>query len=122
MHASRAARFVPQLDALEVRLAPATHTWTGGSLVSGFWSDPTNWDAAGVPTTGEKGGTLVQIPVNDTSMIQNITGLVIDRIQFTNSGSSTLTLKSALGINGGGTSGDIVNSSGANTITGGSLT
>jgi autotransporter-associated beta strand protein len=32
----------PQLERLESRLAPATHTWTGAT--SGLWSDNTNWN------------------------------------------------------------------------------
>ncbi len=40
------------LVALESRITPAVHTWTNTGL-SDNWSDINNWDAAGVPTTGE---------------------------------------------------------------------
>src|SRR5437899_1613154 len=36
----------PQLEALESRLAPATHTWNGS--LSKFWADGSNW-TGGIP-------------------------------------------------------------------------
>jgi hypothetical protein len=46
----RGARLL--LEALEDRLTPATHTWTGASTSSPHWSDPGNW-TGGAPQPGE---------------------------------------------------------------------
>jgi autotransporter-associated beta strand protein len=110
------------LEPLESRLAPAVHTWDDGSLSTNNWSDAANWDATGVPTTGEAGGTIVVIPINDASSYQNIAGLVINQILFMNSGSATVTLLTPLGIDGSVSHFNIFSTSGANTITGSSLT
>jgi autotransporter-associated beta strand protein len=80
----------PQLEALEVRLTPATHIWTGGDFLHHNlkWSDPLNW-SGGVPTTGESGGTVVQVGsfLNPQST-DDIPGLVIDELEFTGGGNT----------------------------------
>src|SRR5262249_44055779 len=43
-----------QLEVLEGRLVPATHTWTGAGADLN-WSTAANW-TGGVPTSGETGG------------------------------------------------------------------
>jgi fibronectin-binding autotransporter adhesin len=120
----RRRRVTPRVEALEDRLAPAVHTWDAGSPFTPFWSDAANWGATGVPTTGEADGTIVVIPINKTPSIQDITGLVIDQLQFTNSGFATVTLATPLGIDGSVIFNNIVSTStsGLNTITGSSLT
>jgi autotransporter-associated beta strand protein len=40
--------FLPQLEALEVRLAPATHTWNGQGVTRN-WTDIQNWDNGSAP-------------------------------------------------------------------------
>jgi fibronectin-binding autotransporter adhesin len=110
------------LEPLESRLAPAVHTWDDGSLSTNNWSDAANWDATGVPTTGEVGGTIVIIPINDPTSFQDIAGLVINQILFMNSGSATVTLLTPLGIDGSVSHFNIFSASGTNTITGSSLT
>ena len=42
----------PQLECLEDRVVPTTHTWTGGSIFSNHWSDQFNWQN-GVPQEGD---------------------------------------------------------------------
>src|SRR5687768_7653469 len=77
------------LDPLESRLAPAVHTRDGGAA-SDKWSEAANWDAAGIPTSGEADGTIVLFGTGSPSF-QNIPGLVVDEIIF-NSDNNTLTL------------------------------
>ena len=108
------------LDTLETRITPAVHTWDNGGATNN-WSDAGNWDAVGVPTTGEAGGTIVVIPINDSTINQDIVGLVIGQLQFTNPGSSTLTIVTPLGIDGTAASTNVLNSSGTNVITGSAL-
>ncbi len=108
------------LDTLETRITPAVHTWDNGGATNN-WSDAGNWDAVGVPTTGEAGGTVVVIPINDSTINQDIAGLVIGQLQFTNPGSSTLTVVTPLGIDGSTATNNVVNASGTNVVTGSSL-
>ena len=108
------------LDTLEARITPATHTWTNLGPTNN-WSDAGNWGVTGVPTTGEAGGTLVVIPINDSTINQDIVGLVIGQLQFSNPGSSTLTVVTPLGLDGSTATNNVVNSSGTNTVTGSAL-
>lgn len=112
------ARFRPRLSQLEDRSVPATHTYTNAGATFN-WSEPANWDAAGVPTTGEAGGTIVTFPGAVPSN-QDIVGLVIARINFT-SGGNSVTVVTPLGINGGAALTNIQNTTGSNTITGGTI-
>jgi autotransporter-associated beta strand protein len=49
-----------QLEPLERRTAPATHTWTGAaSNGSNLWSDPSNWLEGTSPTSAEPNVVLV---------------------------------------------------------------
>ncbi|HTA15028.1 MAG TPA: autotransporter-associated beta strand repeat-containing protein, partial [Solirubrobacteraceae bacterium] len=73
----------------------STHTWTGA--VNQNWSVAGNW-TGGVPSTGESGGTIVDFPAGSTSTM-DISGLVVDQINFTGSG-STISGSTPLGING----------------------
>src|SRR5262245_49171960 len=50
------ARFRPRLEALEARLAPATHVWQGA--LSSSWSDARNWIEGGSPA-GDSDATLI---------------------------------------------------------------
>jgi autotransporter-associated beta strand protein len=47
----------PQLECLELRLAPATHTWDGE--VSNLWSNPGNWAEGVAPSSAEQNVVLV---------------------------------------------------------------
>src|SRR5262245_9640254 len=51
--------------------------WTGNS--SGYWSDPNNWDPAGVPQNGE---VLQCGSGSNTSMVNDIAGLVLSQLVF----------------------------------------
>jgi fibronectin-binding autotransporter adhesin len=67
-------------------LLGATHIWTGPSL-GGLWSIPSHWDTGTVPATGEPGGTIVVFGSNIAS-VQNLPGLVIDRVVLFGSGNA----------------------------------
>src|SRR5260370_31286102 len=47
-----------RLEALEDRLAPATHIWVG-PVMGRLWSTAANWNG-GAPTSGAAGGTIRQ--------------------------------------------------------------
>jgi autotransporter-associated beta strand protein len=90
----------------------STHTWTG--VVNQNWSVAGNW-TGGVPTTGESGGTVVSFPAGSTSTM-DISGLVVDQINFTGSG-STISGSTPLGINGAHFTTAINDANGGNAIT-----
>lgn len=48
----RQGRFLPRLETLEDRLAPATRVWDGNAL-SNNWSNPLNWDFNIAPAAGD---------------------------------------------------------------------
>ena len=89
----------------------STHVWAGPA--NGNWSVAANW-TGGVPATGESGGTVVSFPAGSTSTM-DISGLVVDQITFTGSG-STISGATPLGINGGHFITDINDANGGNTI------
>ncbi|HEV8269207.1 MAG TPA: hypothetical protein VGR00_13270, partial [Thermoanaerobaculia bacterium] len=60
----------------------ATHVLAAGG---GNWSSAASWASGGIPTSGEMGGTIVQIPGSTTST-DDIAGLVVDLLDFTGSG------------------------------------
>src|SRR4051812_25288754 len=64
------------VESLEDRAGPATHTWTDLGATNN-WSEAANW-SGGVPTNNESGGAIVAFPRSDTTMFQNIGGLVVD--------------------------------------------
>jgi autotransporter-associated beta strand protein len=70
----------PRLEALEDRLAPASHFWQGPAA-GGLWSNAANWNG-GVPTSNEPGGTLLFFN-NSIDSTDDIANLVIDAIQYT---------------------------------------
>jgi len=88
----------------------STHTWTG--TVDQNWSTAGNW-TGGAPTTGESGGTIVSFAAGSTSTM-NISGLVVDQIDFTGSG-STIGGSTSLGIDGAHFITDINDPNGGNT-------
>lgn len=90
----------------------STHTWTGA--VNQNWSVAGNW-TGGVPVTGESGGTVVSFPAGSTSTM-DISGLVVDQIDFTGSG-STISGSTPLGIDGAQFTTDINDANGGNAIT-----
>ena len=87
-----------QLEWLERRLAPATHTWTGAA--STLWSNAANW--TGGSPAGDADAMLV-FPAGAANLVNSndITGLTITSISFTGSDNYTI---SGIGItlNGGG--------------------
>jgi autotransporter-associated beta strand protein len=105
-----------RLEGLETREVPATHTWTdlGGT---NNWSDAGNW-GGGVPTTGEAGGTIVVLPLNDASMFQDIPNLTVDQLNFTNTTSALLSLTQPLTVSGTSLLDNVINTSGTNTVLG----
>ena len=111
--------FRPRFEQLEDRSVPATHVWSGA--VNANWSTAGNWSSGGVPTSNEAGGTIVEIPIDDLTINQNIPNLTIAELRFTNPGSSTLTLVEPLTINTNAAPNNIVSNGGTNHITGGSI-
>jgi autotransporter-associated beta strand protein len=105
---NRACR--PCLEALEDRLAPATHTWTGPA--GGRWSNAANW-SGGVPTNNELGGTFVQFNGNSDST-DDIANLQVNGINFT-AGNNIVRGTTSLSISDSGGTG-LVSASGTNTL------
>ena len=102
------------LNTLEERVVPAIHTWSNAGATHN-WSESGNWAGSSPPTTGEAGGTIVVLPINDPLMIQDIAGLVVQRVNFTNTGVATLTMTTPLGIDSTSLNLSLV-SSGTNTV------
>ncbi len=87
------------LELLEDRFAPAAHTWTGGGA-DGLWSNAANWDTALTATEGTTENVTLLFPsgITNKSMTQDISGLIVDQMQFQADGYSvnvaqTLTLR-----------------------------
>jgi autotransporter-associated beta strand protein len=106
--------FRPRLEALEGRLAPASHVWIGA--VNSLWSNPNNWGAGGTPL-GDPGATIVfdsrairRASVNDAGTFS------VNAIQFTGAGFtlSNSVANTHLTIGAGGISSN--SSSGVNII------
>jgi autotransporter-associated beta strand protein len=81
----------PQLEVLEDRCAPATHTWTGASGLDLNWSRPGNWQGNDPPVVGESGPVVLLFPTvasNLKATVDDLAGgpLVVDQIQFTDAG------------------------------------
>jgi autotransporter-associated beta strand protein len=73
-----------QVEPLEDRLTPATHTWTGAGV---YWSDPTSWtQAQGAPAlTCDHSPDLV-FPVSawsNNACVNDLTGFTVRSITFT---------------------------------------
>jgi hypothetical protein len=65
---------------LTAQIAPAsTHTWIGPAT-GGNWSESANW-SNGIPTTGEVGGTIVEM-LGGIVSTSDIDGLVVDQIRL----------------------------------------
>ena len=75
-----------EIEALETRLTPAAHTWTGAN--SNLWSDNGNW-MGGSPTASEQSVTLT-FPARaaNTMNTNDIPGLTIQSILFSADGYS----------------------------------
>src|SRR5438132_7182680 len=101
-----------KLEALEDRLAPATHIWVGPA-VGGLWSVAANWNG-GAPTSGEAGGTIVQFNGGIDS-IDDIVGLVVGQIHFT-ADANTIRGLTPLGIDGSSVANSLVNDAGSSTL------
>jgi fibronectin-binding autotransporter adhesin len=113
-----------RLEALEDRLAPATHTWTGGAGAGNLnWSTPSNWQANSPPFPLESSPVILNFPAvaaNLKATVDDITGisgttLSVDQINFTDTGYSISGSPSGntLNLNGGATVSDGV---GGNTF------
>jgi autotransporter-associated beta strand protein len=87
----------PQLERLESRWAPATHTWTGAT--DGLWSDETNWN--GGSPAGDLNAALV-FPAGAQHLTDNTNDLASLTIQsMTITGEYTIT-GNGLTLNGSG--------------------
>ena len=93
-----------EIELLEDRVVPASHVWVGTDN-NGLWNDANNW-TGGAPTVGETGVTLT-FGTGETgtrALLDNIPGLVVDSITFSDTGYSlagsaaatTLTLSGAI--------------------------
>jgi autotransporter-associated beta strand protein len=79
------ARLRLHLEALEGRVVPATHTWTG-LAGDGLWSTAGNWDV-GAPTAAEGASAaedvkLIFPAVASETTTQDVANLIVDQIQF----------------------------------------
>jgi fibronectin-binding autotransporter adhesin len=82
---ARRNAFRPRLEALENRLTPAAHTWTGGSPYDALWSEPANW-AEGAPTPGESNVSLLFPAAGAAARpftYNDLSGLAVASIHFT---------------------------------------
>ncbi len=105
-----------RVETLEDRAVPATVTWDNGGGTFN-WSEAANWNNNIAPVNGD---TVVLI--GNYTTFQDIPGLVLNQIQFTNSSAATLTLNTPLGIDGVAATNNIVNgNNGNNLITGSTL-
>src|SRR5262249_50893250 len=88
-----------ELELLEHRLAPATHTWTGAT--SNLWSDNTNWN--GGSPAGDTSAVLV-FPggTANLSIMNDLNNLAVQSITFSGNGYSISGNQLTLG--GGGVS------------------
>jgi autotransporter-associated beta strand protein len=101
------------IQTLEQRLLLATHTWIGN--VNNNWSNAGNW-TGGAPTSGEPGGTLIVFNSTDSTVIQNIASLKVDKITFAAGSAITLTLQQDLTLDGSVSPINIEQDSNANSI------
>lgn len=101
-----------QLEWLENRFAPATHTWTGAT--SALWSDPTNWN--GGSPAGDPNAVLV-FPAGaaNLSNTNDLTNLTIQSISFTGSDNYTIA-GNTLTLNAGGITLDVTATTGTDMI------
>src|SRR5262249_41376937 len=74
----------PFLEALERRLAPATHTWIGGTA-SNVWSNDANW-AGGAPVVGEMNVVLIFPNSPNLTSTNDIANLTVQSLTFTAGG------------------------------------
>jgi autotransporter-associated beta strand protein len=81
----RKQSFRPRLEALEDRLAPATHNWTGLSTDSSNWSDAANWAGNVAPSPGDD--LIFTTGANRLANINNFaSGTTFHSISFGGSG------------------------------------
>jgi|GEM_PF-2546934 len=106
-----------QVEILEDRVVPATRTWDDQGATYN-WSEAANWSDNTAPVFGD----TVILP-SAFNYNQDIIGLVLEQLQFTNgSGTAILSLNTPLSILGSSPSQDIVNGgNGSNIITGSTL-
>jgi hypothetical protein len=79
----RQQSFRPCLDRLEDRLAPASHTWSGGAgILNPNWSSPANWSVGGAPQANENNVVLTFPAVVNHASRNDVAGLLIDQVSF----------------------------------------
>jgi autotransporter-associated beta strand protein len=75
------------LEALDCRLAPAAHTWSGAAGVSRpEWSNPLNWSSGGAPQANETTVALTFPAVTNTNGTNDVPNLLINTITFSGGG------------------------------------
>src|SRR5438093_1129147 len=84
-HQSRRG-YRPQIELLENRLAPATHTWTGA--VSNLWSNDNNW-TGGAPRVDLAADLVFPAGAANLTNINDLNLLTIQTITYTGSGYTT---------------------------------
>lgn len=80
----------PSIEFLEIRLTPATSTWTGAG-VSGVWSDANNWDVA--PQNGDDlvfpaGAAHLADSINDLTTVNSFASVTIKAGGYTITGNA----------------------------------
>src|SRR5437763_12024727 len=76
----------PQLESLEGRLAPATHTWTGA--VSNLWSNNNNW-IGGTPIMDVVADLIFPAGAANLTNSNDLVGLMLQSITYSASGYTT---------------------------------
>jgi autotransporter-associated beta strand protein len=117
----------PRLEHLEDRLAPASHTWSGGAgLLNPNWSNAANWSAGGAPQANETNVALTFPVFANRGSRNDVAGLQISQITFQSGGytisGNPLTLSSGATITANAGSNTInadvqLGATGINTVT-----
>ena len=73
LRARRKVELKPQCEQLEIKIAPATFTWTG-AVAGGHWSDPGNWNNNQVPT-GSSADLIFPVLVSGKASVDDLSAM-----------------------------------------------
>ena len=78
----RKLELTPQCEQLEIKIAPATFTWTGAS--SPQWSNAGNWSENGASTTNVPGSSDAVVFGAEASNLTNVNDISGEQVQSIN--------------------------------------